>query len=493
MKQTLLILFTFQTLLLNAQIPQILHTNNSGNFTEEGPANCLAYEIIHIIKPSNGKQVILKFTEFNVAPDGYVVVLDGDNVDAPELGVWDNSNPPPSTIISSGNSLLVYYWFNNCQNENDGWVAEYTSSAMPTIKNKLLAYYPFNENAADFSGGAKNGSASNATLTTDKFGNAFNAYNFSGINSLVYLPNNLMPNNSAFAISLWFNIKGDRPVQDVFYGQQLIDFRGQYNFNVCYYESNNATYQKAVGFNAANSSLNSTCVTPNNYIQPNTWYHVVADYGNNTMKLYINGTLIDTKTQTPPNAVCCYNNTIGKDYNMNRNRLWFYGSIDEVIIFKESLTAPEVQALYNSGLSNADITELYGPVTFSYDASGNRTGKNIITLKAGSFISTVRDTVSADAMNGQITQPEIYSESVGESFVRIYPNPTRGELKVEIANFDFSLKSAIYIYNTAGNLITQQSPASDTNIIDLLRQPNGMYIMKIVLGEKTSEWKVIKE
>jgi hypothetical protein len=441
-----------------------------------------------------GPDITIAFSKFELGSPGDLVSIYkfGDEL----IGTYSILNPPSGVISVSTSELYIVFRTDAVTGSNEkGWIVQYkVLCAYDSLKNKLLAYFPFDRNACDVSGNFKNGNISNAEQATDRQGNANSAYYFNGSNSLIYLPKPIITDNTKFALSFWFNTKGNKPTSDIYNGQALVDFRGNFNFCVSYYEIDNAAYQKAVVFNVANPSANISCLTPNNYIQDNTWYHVVASYANNTMNLYINGTLVDTKTQTPPNAVYGYYNAIGKDYKTWENRLWFYGSIDQVAIFKEGLTQAEVEMLYYWGITETSIPGLHGPLWYSYDKNGNRTGRNTIKLKAGSFVASARDSaLAADAMNGQITDPEIYQGAAGESFVKIYPNPTRGELKVEITDFDFAQKSAIYVYNTAGHLVAQKSPATDMNIINLLHQPNGMYIMKILLGDKTSEWKVIKE
>ena len=44
------------------------------------------------------------------------------------------------------------------------------------LKEGLVAYYPFNGNANDYSGNGHNGTVTGATLTTDRFGNPNSAY-----------------------------------------------------------------------------------------------------------------------------------------------------------------------------------------------------------------------------------------------------------------------------------------------------------------------------
>jgi hypothetical protein len=92
-----------------------------------------------------------------------------------------------------------------------------------------------------------------------------------------------------------------------------------------------------------------------------------------------------------------------------------------------------------------------------------------------------------------LPQSPKFSENIGSVAIEIYPNPTQGELKVDLSGFDLSSKNAIYIVNTLGKLVKQVTPIGVSNIIDLTGLPNGTYIMRIIIGDRSSEWKIIKE
>jgi hypothetical protein len=359
----------------------------------------------------------------------------------------------------------------------------------------VLAYYPFNESPLDVTGNGMSGTTDNVTPIADRLGATNKAYYFNGVNSQIYLPNNLLTDPCAFSVSCWIKISGDRPA-DAYNGQEIIDFRGMYNTNIGYYQSNNPTYPNAIGFNIANYTSNISCISPANSIQFNTWYHIAATYGNNTMGLYINGTLVSSQSQTPPNLYDYpVQNMIGKDYKGSWvDRLWFYGCIDEVLIYGRGLTATEVQQLYNRGLSSSEITELFQgakvPITYAYDEAGNRTDRYIIIMNAKSAAVVRRDSLS-QLKSEKISK--VYDDHLGDHDVLIYPNPTLGKLKIDITGLDATQNSIIEIYNVQGNIILQTNPATGSDQMDLSSFPNGTYIMRITLGDKKREWRILKQ
>jgi hypothetical protein len=92
------------------------------------------------------------------------------------------------------------------------WSSFYTATAqvpsnVPT--NGLVGYWPFSGNANDVSGNAKNGTVTGATLTSDRFGSANSAYNFSGVTQFITCPSISELNGSSSAsFSLWVKING---------------------------------------------------------------------------------------------------------------------------------------------------------------------------------------------------------------------------------------------------------------------------------------------
>ncbi|MBK8496098.1 MAG: LamG domain-containing protein [Chitinophagaceae bacterium] len=68
----------------------------------------------------------------------------------------------------------------------------------------MAAYYPFNGNANDESGNGNNGTVNGATLTTDRFGIANKAYNFTNPNHISIPNSNIF--GDEFTLSYWFKI-----------------------------------------------------------------------------------------------------------------------------------------------------------------------------------------------------------------------------------------------------------------------------------------------
>lgn len=118
---------------------------------------------------------------------------------------------------------------------------------------------------------------------------------------------------------------------------------------------------------------------------------------------------------------------------------------------------------------------------FAYDASGNRTSRTIL-LKSG-FIPQ-NDTI--------VAKQKTFEDLIGNREVKIYPNPTKGLLQIELPYIE-NLSAIIRIYGVQGVLVREIKVRDFTTEVDLSRYPNGMYILKISIDNLSSEWKIIKD
>src|SRR4051812_11254471 len=82
-------------------------------------------------------------------------------------------------------------------------------TAQVNLNLGLKAYYPFTGNANDVSGNNNNPVFNNATLTSDRLGNANSAYHFNGTNNYMQIPNSPMLNTTnKMSIVAWVKVTG---------------------------------------------------------------------------------------------------------------------------------------------------------------------------------------------------------------------------------------------------------------------------------------------
>lgn len=99
-----------------------------------------------------------------------------------------------------------------------------------------------------------------------------------------------------------------------------------------------------LGFWSYQSSLNSTTS-----LSLNTWYHVAATVTTGETKLYINGSL-DTTGSNTLNSFTYGKTHVGElYYSTTTAARHFAGNIDELALFNSVLTASEILQIYNGG------------------------------------------------------------------------------------------------------------------------------------------------
>lgn len=120
-------------------------------------------------------------------------------------------------------------------------------------------------------------------------------------------------------------------------------------------------------------------------------------------------------------------------------------------------------------------------IKYTYDNAGNR-----LTRQKEIVVQT-RGALSDEE------EPSVYEEELSETKVTIYPNPTRGMLKVDISGVEKFENARISLYDLTGKLLQQWAGISQSNAIDLSERTPGMYIMQVAYNGKISSWKIIKE
>ena len=216
----------------------------------------------------------------------------------------------------------------------------------------LKAYYPFSGNANDLSGNNNNPVFNNATLTSDRLGNANSAYHFNGTSTYIQIPNSPSLNtNNQLSLCAWVKpmgyyagtchgnsilMKGDA---DYLTGNYLLRYDDGFFSN--YTNCSSALDITHQNFYGAGSAVPAPGYTP--YIQTNEWYSVVVTYDGTTAKLYVN---CELKYSGPQNGL-----TFANSYDLFLGRLnsaafpyWINGDLDEVRIYDRAINHDEVKA-----------------------------------------------------------------------------------------------------------------------------------------------------
>ena len=146
-------------------------------------------------------------------------------------------------------------------------------------------------------------------------------------------------------------------------------------------------------------------------IQKDVWYYVVGTYDGNQMRIYINGTLENTKTVSG-NFITSTNPVyIGSRSGIER---FFNGTIDEVNIYNYVLTPSEILQRYNQTLENR-VTESSLLSYWNLDENSGTTAFDSIGSKDGEIYGASW----ADGVNGSGLAFDGNDDYVG---ISNYPN-----------------------------------------------------------------------
>lgn len=211
-------------------------------------------------------------------------------------------------------------------------LAEYNSSP--------VVYYPFNGNANDAMG-VLNGTVSGVTLTADRFGNTATAYSFDGVNDYIELGgnSNIIRPTVALTVSLWFKLENTGGTTD---GRVLIS---NTECNTGYEIWWNKQGNMISGLVSRNGTYANVEYPATTYLSG--WHFVTLTYDGRYSKLYLDGVLKATNDAggNYPISYCnqAYNYIGTESGNNAPDPAWhWYGQIDEVKIYNNALSAPQI-------------------------------------------------------------------------------------------------------------------------------------------------------
>ncbi len=260
------------------------------------------------------------------------------------------------------------------------------------LQQGLVGYWPFCGNALDESGNGNHGTVNGAMLTADRFGNAGSAYGFDGVNDNITIQNSLLPNTASdYTISTWANAEtfsgGSVVLTDRFGGS----YAYKYGLGILPDSSYYANIYDSVIENIAKSMFKA---------KSNVWVNMTSSYNSlsNSIKLFINGLLIDSVIRTAawnnvsnPTVIGQYVGPISSNY--------FHGQLDDIAIWNRALTPQEIKQVYNQGICQTSITvtdtllihtgiTAYNPVAYGNTLKvWPNPGNTAITLDAGNLSS----------------------------------------------------------------------------------------------------------
>jgi len=220
-------------------------------------------------------------------------------------------------------------------------------------KDSLVAYYPFKGNANDATANKNNGKIVGATLTTNRFGQANNAYAFNGIDQYIEIADNdvfSIPTTGKLSISVW--MRCDTLIFAKSEGGYVHwmgkGVPGQHEWTTRIYSLNTDRPNRISCY-----SYNLTGgLGAGSYVQEKTtigeWIHIVAvyNYPANTIMIYKNGVQKDKDTFSGY-SINAQNGTAPVRIGTRDFNSFFQGAVDDLRVYDRVLTPVEIEALYN--------------------------------------------------------------------------------------------------------------------------------------------------
>ena len=134
------------------------------------------------------------------------------------------------------------------------------------------------------------------------------------------------------------------------------------------------------------------------------------------------------------------------------------------------------------GLLSSYSVYAQNTVKFTYDNCGNRIKRTLQLRKVeenGKNVETKSEYVS------------YATDSIGAVAVSLFPNPTEGRVMVSFSdNANATIDATLT--TITGTIIERQRFVSNQHEFDLSSQPAGIYLLKLISGDETRTWKIVK-
>jgi hypothetical protein len=298
---------------------------------------------VTITNPTSGAAVAGAVTVSANASDNVAVasvqfLLDGANYGSPLTSAPFSFSWNSTTVV---NGTHTWAAIATDPSGNSTTSATVTFTVNNVAPSGLVAAYGFDENTGttvdDSSGDNNNGTLTNATWTTGKYGSALN---FTGATNSYVTINDAasLDETTGLTVEAWVN---PSTLNSADYGWDAAvakENRSSSANDVSYalYAANGTGTAPALHLNIkgkGDEGVQGMSVLP-----LNTWTFLAGTYDGATMKLYVNGTLVASRTMAGSIVTSTNPLRIGGDWSGEM----FTGVIDNVRIYNQALSASEI-------------------------------------------------------------------------------------------------------------------------------------------------------
>ena len=219
------------------------------------------------------------------------------------------------------------------------------------VPGNLVGLWHFDDNAGDSSGYDNHGTVNGTTYVDGKFGKALS---FNGVNNYVSVPESTSLDLSGeITVEAWIKVA----VHKNFNAIVIKGEDGAENYELLLYETGRV-HCPIKFMDGSRTSLNADAA-----ITDTEWHHVAMTYKPGEWRIYVDGVQKAERTDISENPLT--NNIplfIGAEQYLSsfRAERFFNGLIDEVRIWDEALTGPQIAQSYELGVNDETeyITQL---------------------------------------------------------------------------------------------------------------------------------------
>ena len=238
-----------------------------------------------------------------------------------------------STYDADGDDVKnIYNWL---KNGTPITLLNMPFEGMPTATN-VRDYSTYENNATEVNGAAWNRTGGHDSRGAFEFGSSATSY--------VKVPNStsLIIKNTGYTFSAWIY---PRSFGDNDYGRIITKSDDGNSEGVLFYLNNNSGEESLRVYHTQGSDY-SYADAENKSIKLNQWQHVAVTFKNNAIHFYVNGQDV-TLNHTIGNMTEDTNDSfyIGDEPDGSRT---FNGTIDDLMVFNDSLSQQQIQAIYQN-------------------------------------------------------------------------------------------------------------------------------------------------
>lgn len=98
---------------------------------------------------------------------------------------------------------------------------------------------------------------------------------------------------------------------------------------------------------------------------------------------------------------------------------------------------------------------------------------------------------NAMAKGSEITSPELEGSEKAAISTLVYPNPSKGLIKIQISNMPLDSRNEMRLYDLHGTELIVRRDFPGLSEIDITHLRDGIYILRVRINEKIFDFKII--